>query len=411
MRKTVMVSKEISTVLGEPFFIEFSGLESGQNIHIDVKTRDSANRVWKSWATSQADINGKLNIATNIPSEGAYQGIDAYELIYGMELVEPSFPSYFLQDGMKKLTISLCITLEDQVLEEMDITFDLYQTDVTQIEIQENFSGKFFLPKKLKGPLPAVLVLGGSLGGFNWSEQVANYLASHGYAALAVAYFDWNGSHLLPNQLANVPLEPCLDAMKWLANHSTVDANKLGIIGYSKGAELALLLASKLEKVDLQALVTLSPSSHIFAGFSMEEALNTSSWSYQGAPVPYLPYPKTNHPLYETNLYDLHSEAIKQSSKEIWEQARISVEKIESPMLIVTGVQDSTWPSVEMVDTIEVQTSSKLIKKVILEEAGHDFTLPYLPIVTNNDNLQKEKIELARRKTWDNVREFLKQTL
>ncbi|MED0906648.1 acyl-CoA thioesterase/BAAT N-terminal domain-containing protein, partial [Bacillus nitratireducens] len=74
MRKTVMVSKEISTVLGEPFFIEFSGLESGQNIHIDVKTRDSANRVWKSWATSQADINGKLNIATNIPSEGAYLG-------------------------------------------------------------------------------------------------------------------------------------------------------------------------------------------------------------------------------------------------------------------------------------------------------------------------------------------------
>ncbi|MED0988349.1 acyl-CoA thioester hydrolase/BAAT C-terminal domain-containing protein [Bacillus nitratireducens] len=411
MRKTVMVSKQISTVLGEPFFIEFSGLESGQNIRIDAKTKDSANRVWGYQETLRADINGKLNIATNIPCEGAYQGIDAYELIYEMELVEPSFPPYFLQDGMKKLTISLCITLEDQVLEEMDLTFDLYQAEVTQIEIQENFSGKFFLPKKLKGPLPAVLVLGGSLGGFNWSEQVANYLASHGYAALAVAYFDWNGAHLLPNQLANVPLEPCLDAMKWLASHSTVDSNKLAIIGYSKGAELALLLASKLEKNDFQALVTLSPSSHIFAGFSMEEALNTSSWSYQGAPVPYLPYPKTNHPLYETNLYDLHSEAIKQSSKEIWEQARISVEKIESPMLIVTGVQDSTWPSVEMVDTIEVQTSSKLIKKVILEEAGHDFTLPYLPIVTNNDNLQKEKIELARRKTWDNVREFLKQTL
>ncbi|WP_258397506.1 acyl-CoA thioester hydrolase/BAAT C-terminal domain-containing protein [Bacillus sp. SRB_331] len=173
----------------------------------------------------------------------------------------------------------------------------------------------------------------------------------------------------------------------------------------------ALLLASKLEKTDLQALVTLSPSSHIFAGFSMEKAFNTSSWSYQGAPVPYLPYPKTNHPLYETSLYDLHSEAIKQSSKETWEQARISVEKIESPMLVVAGVKDSTWPSVEMVDTIEVQTSSKLIKKVILKEAGHDFTLPYLPIVTNNDNLQKKEIELARRKTWDNVREFLKQTL
>ncbi|PHC31224.1 hypothetical protein COF01_27935, partial [Bacillus pseudomycoides] len=191
MRKTVMVSKQISTVLGEPFFIEFSGLESEQNIRIDAKTKDSANRVWKSWATWQADINGELNIVINIPSEGAYQGIDAYELIYGMELVEPSFPPYFLQDEMQKLTISLCITLEDQILEEMDITFDLYQTDVTQIEIQENFLGKFFLPKKLKGSLPAVLVLGGSLGGFNWSEQVANYLASHGYAALAVAYFDW----------------------------------------------------------------------------------------------------------------------------------------------------------------------------------------------------------------------------
>jgi len=49
-----------------------------------------------------------------------------------------------------------------------------------------------YLSGNRQGPVPAVLVLGGSGGGFN-SER-ASLLATHGYAALNVAYFGVEGT-------------------------------------------------------------------------------------------------------------------------------------------------------------------------------------------------------------------------
>lgn len=408
MRKLKVVCSKTSLLLGDSFSIEIHELEPGQQIRVEAMTQDHADRVWRSWATWQADANGCVNIATQEPCEGSFQGVDPYGLVYGMELAEPSYPPHFLDDRHKQ-TVSFCFLLNNQVMQEIDITFDFYPAATTQIEVQETFVGKFFTPLNAEAALPALLVLGGSSGGFHWSEQAARHLAAQGYAALAVAYFDWNGSYALPAQLADISLEPCLDAVKWLANHSMVDGKRIGLIGYSKGAELALLLASKLEDVPLQALVALSPSSHIFSGFSMEEGMGTSSWSFQGTPVPFLPYPETNQPLYAANLYDLHCEALKQASEDTWKQARIPVEKISVPIFVAAGEKDTVWPSVQMIDTIAAHVSSqKNLETVILHEAGHDFTLPYLPIIVSDHGLPKEEIEAARRKTWERLREFLR---
>ena len=60
-------------------------------------------------------------------------------------------------------------------------------------------------------PRPAVVVLGGSNGGF--FEPVAQAFAREGYVALALAYFDAPG---LPKNLEDIPLEYFLNAIRCL---------------------------------------------------------------------------------------------------------------------------------------------------------------------------------------------------
>lgn len=62
-----------------------------------------------------------------------------------------------------------------------------------------------------------------------------------------------------------------------------------------------------------------------------------------------------------------------------------------------------------MTTTITTQISSKVVEKIIFPLAGHDFTLPYFPIITIEQNLRKEDIESARRKTWMSIRSFLER--
>ena len=67
------------------------------------------------------------------------------------------------------------------------------------------------------GRHPALLVVGGSEGGT--PVRRAAWLASHGYVALALAYFHAPG---LPDQLRDIPLEYFGHSLSWLAQRPEV---------------------------------------------------------------------------------------------------------------------------------------------------------------------------------------------
>jgi dienelactone hydrolase len=69
---------------------------------------------------------------------------------------------------------------------------------------------------------PAVLVVGGSEGGR--PLRPAAWLASHGYVALALAYFRFED---LPPQLESIPLEYFQEALRWMGSRGVrrVDQN------------------------------------------------------------------------------------------------------------------------------------------------------------------------------------------
>ena len=129
--------------------------------------------------------------------------------------------------------------------------------------LQEGLVGTLFHPVT-EEPRPAVVTLGGSDGGL--AEGTAARLAERGFAALALGYF---GVASLPSELMEVPLEYFAEALAWLKAQPIGDAGRIGVIGASKGAELALLLGATYA-TDIRAVVGYSPSSIVWQGFSWD---------------------------------------------------------------------------------------------------------------------------------------------
>src|SRR3989344_6437973 len=84
-------------------------------------------------------------------------------------------------------------------------------------------------------PSSAVMILGGSSGGMR--ESKAEQLATHGFAALALAYF---AEEHLPAGLKQIPMEYFAKAIAWLRKVEGIQ--RIGIWGSSRGAEAALIL-------------------------------------------------------------------------------------------------------------------------------------------------------------------------
>ena len=152
-----------------------------------------------------------------------------------------------------------------------------------------------------------VLVLAGSSGRVDIER--ARLLARHGALALALQWFGGPGQ--CPG-ICEIPLETFTTAIDWLVEQGS---QRIGIVGLSKGAEAALLVAVRDPRVD--AVVAISPSSVSWAnvgpGYDGADYPYRSSWSWEGQPLPFVPYdetwappvdqqPVSFRPLYEASL-------------------------------------------------------------------------------------------------------------
>lgn len=120
------------------------------------------------------------------------------------------------------------------------------------------------------GKHPAVLALYGSGGGVSGMGEPASMLAAQGFAVFVLHYFDRTGTTQVtdkPTIMRNFPAwgKTVWDAISHLEQHPQVDANHMGILGFSLGAYLALSVASVDPRV--QAVV------EFFGGFPKEMKL------------------------------------------------------------------------------------------------------------------------------------------
>ena len=225
--------------------VQVVGLKPGQTVTVTASMSDDArpSREWESWARFTANDEGLVDLTSQAPLTGTYSGVDPMGLLWSMTSDVPRGTDlpYFVNGATSVLvTTFMAETAEEAFgpayLRRLRLP-DAVEREILSVE-EHGFLGTFYLPEGA-GPFPALLVLGGSGGGSDLPK--AALLAARGYATLAVTYFS---RPPLPNVLAEIPLEYFQTALDWLQAQENVEADKIGVLGTSRGGELALLLGA-----------------------------------------------------------------------------------------------------------------------------------------------------------------------
>ncbi|RYY42057.1 MAG: dienelactone hydrolase [Sphingomonadales bacterium] len=257
---------------------------------------------------------------------------------------------------------------------------------------------------------PAILVLGGSEGGEGGGKRLAEAFARQGYGALALAYFNAEG---LPKQLQEVPLEYFATAVAWLQAQPLVERGKIGVYGISKGGEAALLIASR--EPAIRAVVAVVPSSLVWQGINFADYTDVkSSFSLGGKPVAYVPY-DTSAPF--TSILDLYARSLKTAAQH--PDAIIAVEKINGPVLLLSGKNDSLWPSAAMADQVVARLDAKGFKSrrehIAYPDAGHGAISPPGKSANNSGYANMGGTEagnaFARSDSWARIEAFFHNSI
>lgn len=235
----------------------------------------------------------------------------------------------------------------------------------------ERLVGRFFASAT---PGPGVVALSGSDGGC--PVEVGRRLAAEGLPCLALCYFRAPG---LPRSLVEVPVDYVEQALTWLRRQPAVVDGRLGLVGVSKGAELALLCATHFPQM-VGAVVAYAPSAVAFAGISFRgDGRRRSSWSYRGEPVPFVPYARGGiRPSIGGRglvLGPIYRAALRNSAAV--EKAAIPVEDTDAPLLLISGGKDKIWPASEMAERIVTRLAgrgrSDQVEHLQFPGAGHSF--------------------------------------
>ena len=195
---------------------------------------------------------------------------------------------------------------------------------------------------------PLVVGLGGAEGGNTWVrtrfKPTRDSFLEQGYAFLAVAYF---GGRDTPSALDRISIEGVYAAITEAAQDPRINGNCIAVVGGSKGAELALLLASHYPEI--KAVVGIVPAHAVFPAHTF--AMNTPSFALNGKPLPFVPVPWSAVPaLIKRDLRGAYEAML--ANEEAVDSAAIAVENINGPILLVSATRDEFWPSAEMSEAI-----------------------------------------------------------
>ena len=308
--------------LDECTTIQVRGITPGAHAIIQAHLKDGEDHPWESRAEFVADAQGIVDTSKQAPVSGSYKDPSAMGLVWSMTPTKKGVERYHPPQGQPQ-EIDFDVIVGGKQVTTARLEQDAF-SDFRQTAVDNDIHGVVFSPLS-PGRHPGVLVVGGSEGGV--PADKAAWLASHGYVALALAYFRYAD---LPPKLEAIPLEYFGRALGWMLNRSDVLPDQVGVVGTSRGGELALQLAAMYPQ--LKAVVAYVPANVRYPSCCGDTSV-PYAWSWQGRGLAFAMPWRQENPL---NLIN----------------AEISVEHIHGPVLLIGGEDDHVWPSAAMVDAI-----------------------------------------------------------
>jgi len=411
-------------LIGDPVSIRASGLGDGQLASLQVSGQDQFGNTWTSEASFRADASGTIDTSRDAPVDGSYQGVDQAGLFWSMavdravQMVSP-FPVIH--------TLNVTLSVNGQEVESQAIQ-RTGQIDVVKEKLTDPIVGVFIRPQELAEPTPAIIVLGGSEGGYKegWATVIASKTRM---PTLALAYF---GAEGLPPTLENISLETISRAIDYLNQQPMVTKNRIGVVGASRGGELALLAATIFPQI--RAVVGYTPSGVIWSGIG--ESPNAPAWTYQGRAFPYLLMMESEEQgrLFSeaqrngTPYLDAPSflYSLKMQRDRVAE-ATITVENSQAAFLLIGNPGDGVWPSDILsqiaIDRLRSHDHPRPYQLLSYDRGGH-MLIPYpyypttmrqfyLPTIDIWEGLggTAEGAAKAAEDSWPRVVEFLEREL
>jgi dienelactone hydrolase len=278
--------------------------------------------------------------------------------------------------------------------------------------------GTFYQPHT-PPPWPVVVAVGGSSPGIFGLPGLM--FASEGIATLALAYFGMPG---LPRTFERIPLEYFVSALDWLARRDDVRQDAIAVAGASRGGELALLLAATYP--EFRAAVSWVGSGLVYGGIVSIGTAPMAGWTRAGDDIPFAGFeptalkmdapPVALTPGFLAALDDATRVAA----------AEIAVERINGPVLLISGTDDAVWPSTVLsehaVRRLRAYGHPHAVEHLVYEGAGHVIGPPIPGLTFNVTHAvhpllgidfafggTPEKNTAASQDSWPRIVSFLNQ--
>jgi dienelactone hydrolase len=311
-------------LLDESAVIRANGLQPKETVVIQATLTDGAEQSWSSQAKFVADSQGSIDLSKQGPVDGSYKEVSAMGLIWSMRPAEKNVNIYRPPENPGRQIIQFQLLRGGAQVAAAQLEQQRIAEGVRRIRVTSPVHGILFVPNTGERR-PGVLVVGGSEGGLPVLK--AAWLASHGFAALAVAYFRYED---LPQNLEAIPLEYFGQALSWMMNRPEVLSDRIAVLGTSRGGELALQLGSMYPQI--QSVVAYVPANVRYPACCGNTAV-PYAWTWQGRPLSFV------RPRLVRDAGVLRESAIK-------------VEQTHGPILLISGQDDGVWQSSEMADSV-----------------------------------------------------------
>ncbi|KAM6171622.1 peroxisomal succinyl-coenzyme A thioesterase-like isoform 1-T1 [Erethizon dorsatum] len=369
MAPTVILQPAGRSLCDEPLRIAVRGLAPEQPVTLRAALRDEKGALFRAHARYRADAAGLLDLERAPALGGSFAGLEPMGLLWAMQPDRP-FWRLIKRDVQTPFVVELEVldghdpepgTLLARAVHERHFL----SPGVRRVPVREGrVRATLFLPPG-PGPFPGIIDIYGVGGGL--LEYRASLLAGHGFATLALAFYDFED---LPKDYSNLYLDYFEESMCYMLRHPQVKGPGIGLLGISLGADICLSMASFLKNVS--ATVSINGS-----GTSGNRTIH-----YKQTNIPPL-----GHDLRRTkvtfsgilDIVDIRNDIVGGHKN----PSVIPIERAEGPILFIVGQDDHNWRS-----DLYAQTASERLQAHGKEKpqvfsypgTGHYIEPPYFPM-------------------------------
>ncbi|KAK9409763.1 acyl-coenzyme A thioesterase 1-like [Crotalus adamanteus] len=335
-----LVTLSVTPAVGladRPAKMTIEGLAPLQGVTLRALVANGHGSLFDACAHYQADQQGGIDLSKDVSRGGDYVGLEPMGLFWSLSPATIEKPYQRLEPEDVESPVKVQITVHQeysqpgaipgQVLAQTIVERWFTLPGVRRIRLKEGaIRGSLFLPPG-NGPFPGVIDMFGDEGGL--IEFRSSLLATHGFAALSLPYFNFED---LPKVMDDFHLEYFEEAARFLLRHPKVKKPGIGVIGTGKGGELALSMMTFLPEV--VAAVCISGCSSITA----------TALHYGKQTLPGLCFNMSRIKILDNGVFDIY-EALDDPRNPANSQSRIPIEKAEGHFLFVVGEDDHNWKS------------------------------------------------------------------